>query len=158
MQGLVLVFAAAQIHAIFVLNEERSAGVVQHEVGRESFVVHELLDKTQIQCRVATGLDGNPLVSLGNRGAKHGVDANELRASSLCISNVLPHLNLCANGVGTHQQNIVGVDKVLRFGLVEPLDATTGKTGVGSSVERIMPVGAAGCIVEAHGKTSIAVQ
>ena len=72
-----------------------------------------------------------------------GVDDDELRARVLGVGDVLPHLDLGIDGVGAHEQDVVGIHEILGFALIEPLDAATREAGVRRRVERVLPFAAA---------------
>ena len=158
MQRLVAVLAAAQVHAVGPLDEERRAGVVEDEVRVVGALVHEALDDAQVQGGVAPRLDGDPLVGLRHGGGEERVDAHDLGAGLLGVGEVLPHLDLGAHRVAAEEQDVVRVHEVLGLGLVEPLDAAAGEARVRGVVERVVPLGAAQGVEEAHDEAGVSVE
>ena len=132
--------------------------MIEQEVRMVRAFVHEALDEAEIEGGVAAGLHRDPLVRLRHRAAEMGVDDDELRARVLGVGDVLPHLDLGIDGVGAHEQDVVGIHEILGFALIEPLDAATREAGVRRRVERVVPFRAAERIEQAHDEARVAVE
>ena len=117
---------AAQEVAVVLAHQQRSAGVLAHEVQVVPFVLDDDVEHGHTERRVGTGLDGNPLRRLAGSDGVRRVDDDQVRAGLLRLDAEVPAVRLRVWRVGIPDEQGLRKTVVARHVALVEVPAATG--------------------------------